>query len=767
MNETINRPIPIIMAGGEGRRLRPLTDTLPKPLVPIAAEPAMTHVLRLLARHGYTEAIVSLCYRAEQIRQYYGEQAEGIRLRYAVEQTPLGTAGGVRAALMSVGDFSQREVLVISADALCNFDLSAALARHRAGGAEATLLLSHTADVSSLGVVLCAPDGSIRAFAEKPSAFSAAPDTVNTGMYLLTPRFIARIPQDRPSDFGKDIFPAALRDGILLRGEEMRGYWCDIGTLDAYFACNFQLARGEIEGIQPREGVLQHGCIISDGCRLDPTAQLQQSILLDSVTVGAHAHVEGAMIAQGAWIGARAFVTPGCVLGSGVTVAPGICLQRGLHLPAGTTCAAQTMSAPAATQEETDAVFDGFRVVQDRFSHSEIELFAQEKPDTVFCARFGAALAFAAAGLPGPVGFSSDGHAVSAATVSLAAAACAAAGGKTVDFGVLSRPESSFAALHYGCALTLFIRFDGRRCTAVLLDENGLYPVRATERLLEQGLSQGGSVAEPCTVLPSTDVRYLLRRALLPFFSATTQTYPFCFAGVAAKAILGPYFAAYGKLPHREAVLQLCLNEWGELIAFENGKEFDTWAIAGTLLRYCAGTWQLTRVGLPAAAPAFFESLGEEAGFTVERFTHCPGPDDPSIAARKLYASVLPISNPIFGAATLVTLLSQTGTSLSALCAAQPQHVRRRMTVLMPVAEKAALMRALGKLHTPSHPDEVWHIPDVLRIRRDSGWVLLRPERRAALRLIADAASAEAARELLVDAKEMLEHLRAETQSDS
>ena len=89
------------------------------------------------------------------------------------------------------------------------------------------------------------------------------------------------------------------------------------------------------------------------------------------------------------------------------------------------------------------------------------------------------------------------------------------------------------------------------------------------------------------------------------------------------------------------------------------------------------------------------------------------------------------------------------------------------MTVLMPVAEKAALMRALGKLHTPSHPDEVWHIPDVLRIRRDSGWVLLRPERRAAMRLIADAASAEAARELLVDAKEMLEHLRAETQSDS
>jgi mannose-1-phosphate guanylyltransferase / phosphomannomutase len=205
----------VVMAGGEGTRLRPLTSNQPKPMVPICGKPCIEHIVELVHRHGIDDVVVTLAFMPQVIRGYLGDgSALGVRIEYAVEDQPLGTAGSVRNAK----DHLDETFVVISGDALCDFDLGEIIAFHRERGALATLALKSVDNPLEFGVVIVDEQGRIERFLEKPSWGQVFSDTINTGVYVIEPELLDRIPEGETYDFSKQLFPELLAEGAPLFG---------------------------------------------------------------------------------------------------------------------------------------------------------------------------------------------------------------------------------------------------------------------------------------------------------------------------------------------------------------------------------------------------------------------------------------------------------------------------------------------------------------------------------------------------------------------
>ncbi len=235
----------VIMAGGQGKRLKAVTGETPKPLVPLLGRPMMEHILLLLKEQGFTEVCAAVKYRAEEIRAAFGDgSALGLSLEYRVEEEALGTAGGVKNCADFYGD---EDFLVISGDAACDFDLTGLMARHRESGAAVTLALCRDPEPLSYGLAVTDEGGLVRAFIEKPRWGRVVTDLVNTGIYILSPRALEPVPPGRPFDFAKDLFPLLLERGELLLGVPMEGYWCDVGTPLSYYKCCADALEGRLK----------------------------------------------------------------------------------------------------------------------------------------------------------------------------------------------------------------------------------------------------------------------------------------------------------------------------------------------------------------------------------------------------------------------------------------------------------------------------------------------------------------------------------------
>src|SRR5580765_995066 len=221
----------VILAGGEGTRLRPLTSNQPKPMMPIANVPMMEHIVKLLAEHGFDDIVVTVAFMANHIRNYFGDGSElGVRMRYATEEAPLGTAGSVRNAM----DELDETFLVISGDVLTDFDLSRVMREHRAQEAFASIALKRVENPVEFGIVITREDGTIERFLEKPTWGEVFSDTINTNIYVLEPEIFDFIPAAEIVDFSGAVFAEVLERGKKLYGHVVDGYWEDVGTLEAY-----------------------------------------------------------------------------------------------------------------------------------------------------------------------------------------------------------------------------------------------------------------------------------------------------------------------------------------------------------------------------------------------------------------------------------------------------------------------------------------------------------------------------------------------------
>ncbi len=342
----------VVMAGGEGTRLRPLTSNQPKPMVPIVGKPCIEHILELLRGHGLDDVVITLAFMPQAIRSYFGDgDSLNMNIEYSVEELPLGTAGSVRLA----SSLLDETFLVISGDALCDVDLGALVDRHNQSGAAVTIGLKSVDNPLEFGIVVTDEDGKVERFLEKPSWGQVFSDTINTGIYVLEPEVLKHVPVEGPYDFSKELFPLLLEMGRPIYGHVMEGYWQDIGNLDQYRQANFdaldEKVRLNVEGVQLRGNVwigegtdihdveeiegpafIGNHCriardasigpytVLSNGVTLRERARTVRSVIDASTHVGRSALIEGAIIGRSCDLRDHVRIQEGAAIGDEVTI---------------------------------------------------------------------------------------------------------------------------------------------------------------------------------------------------------------------------------------------------------------------------------------------------------------------------------------------------------------------------------------------------------------------------------------------------------------
>ncbi len=354
----------VVMAGGEGTRLRPLTSNQPKPMVPIVGKPCMEHILELLKKHGFEDVVVTVAFLPQAIRSYFGTgESLGLNIEYSVEESPLGTAGSVRLADSKLQD----TFLVISGDALCDVDLSSLVEAHREKGAAVTIGLKSVDNPLEFGIVVTDDERRIERFLEKPSWGQVFSDTINTGIYVIEPEVMRHVPTDRSYDFSKELFPLLLEMGRPLYGHILDGYWQDVGDLDQFRQANFdaldEAVKLNIPGIRLRgnvwlgEGVevddldqIEAPAFLGNYCRimadaaagaysvlgssvtLRERARTSRSVIDVSTHIGRSAVVEGAILGRSCEVGAHAHVQEGAAIGDEVSLGAQTVVMPGVRI---------------------------------------------------------------------------------------------------------------------------------------------------------------------------------------------------------------------------------------------------------------------------------------------------------------------------------------------------------------------------------------------------------------------------------------------------
>jgi len=347
----------VIMAGGEGTRLRPLTSLLPKPMVPIVNQPVMEHIVGLVKHHGINEVVATLAFMPQVIQDYFGDGEEwGTTIEYAIEETPLGTAGSVRNAEKLLP--RDEPFIVISGDALTDIDLTALIDFHRAKGGAVTIALKAVDDPLEFGVVITDDQGKVERFLEKPTWGQVFSDQINTGIYVVEPWVLDEIPDGVPFDFSSELFPLLMEKGHDLYGMAVDGYWCDVGSRESYLEVHKDVLDGSamvyVPGVRAREHLwvsesaniaadatlgdrvvigenvtVRAGAhvgdyaVIGDNCVIGADATVGHSVLWDDTFVGKQATVAGAVLCRRVDVRARAVIDVGVVIGNESVVGKG------------------------------------------------------------------------------------------------------------------------------------------------------------------------------------------------------------------------------------------------------------------------------------------------------------------------------------------------------------------------------------------------------------------------------------------------------------
>ncbi len=324
----------VVLVGGFGTRLRPLTADTPKQMLPVVDRPMIEHVVAHLAAHGVTRVVLSLGFRPEAFTAAYPDgTCAGMPLHYAVEPEPLDTAGAVRFAALDAG--IDGTFLVLNGDVLTDLDVTAMVARHREAGAWGTIALTEVADPSRYGVVPFDEDRRVLGFVEKPPADEAPSRWINAGTYVLEPEVLDRIEAGRRVSIEREVFPALAAEG-LLRAEPSEGYWLDTGTPEAYLRANLDLVdgtRSDLPAVHPTasvaDGVGIRRSVVMAGASVGSGVDLCDAVVMDGATIGRGSSVRGSLVGPGAALGEGASVAGGCVVGPGASVPAGADLEGG------------------------------------------------------------------------------------------------------------------------------------------------------------------------------------------------------------------------------------------------------------------------------------------------------------------------------------------------------------------------------------------------------------------------------------------------------
>jgi mannose-1-phosphate guanylyltransferase/phosphomannomutase len=793
----------VIMAGGSGTRLRPLTDTLPKPLVPVAGKPVIFRILELLSRHGIKEAALTTGYLADKLEQACGEQYAGVRLTYFREDKPLGTAGGVKNTEPFLVDGAD-EFIVISGDAACETDLIAALNFHRIKNADATIVTVSVPSPLEYGVISSTDDGRITGFVEKPSLSQAYSDAANTGIYVLSRRVLELIPPDTPRDFGREVFPAMLTSGMKLFNFADNNYWCDIGDLDAYYNCCMRYA--ELEGKLSRDGN-----IVGSNCSLGGST-VRRSILFDGVSVSSGAYIDGAIICGSVSVGRGAKIAQGCVIGEGCVIGDRASLGPQVHLSAG--------KKIGAGQHITDGqpVFSSGGA--ELLSEGGIEI-ARSACESGLFLRLGAAAAAAAASsaqaAPAsgrPIGIMRSANGASLGRfASLLAIGATEQGSDVYDFGTGFRALASFASERYAIPLTLFLEERPESVFISVFDSTGLCPPRTAERAFISALA--GQTRKPeqpdsqARLIPVSGVHELYRASLAGLLEPTKAKRPFeglevrlcctadgtnearegddaidLLAGVLRSA--GATVACSGE-EHEAAseFLRLTISPDGMSIsAVERTQiytcELDPWHIMSLILfaelddklsgNYDSKSRTTPKVvALPCSAPRILDNLAASQGVMTLHYSSQPS-DDSEHEARVVAGRQRYQFDALFAAVKLCAIAARTG--LKVVSDKIPHFYLASGDFDTDFAYKTLVMRRFG-IPAGDGVCMEYNSSGAATDRAQSGAapsssparVRMIPKRHGGFRIIAEADTMEAAEEMLALSKKRISEIISEAQT--
>lgn len=717
----------VMMAGGEGTRLRPLTCDRPKPLVPVCGKPVLTYALEQLVSLGVKEAWLTLGYMAGAIQQEYGAgEGLGLHLRSVVEPEPRGTAGGVAALPLD----SDRPILVLSGDALTDFDLAALLAFHRQRCSKVTLALARVPNPVAYGVVLTTPEGRIHRFLEKPTREESFSDLVNTGIYVLEPDVLAGVPRDCPYDFAKDLFPRLLAAGVPMYGWEAGGYWCDIGDLDAYVQANLDLLSGrtrlrppgrevapglwldgdadlepgvEVRGpayIGPGSRVqrgarLAEGVVLGAGTLIEPHATLKRTVLGRENRIGSRAALRGVAAGDGVRVGAGANLYEGVSLGSGACISqaaevrPGVRIWPGRWVAPGAQASRNLVWATGTRQHLQDGALTG---------RLGVEITAED------ALRYAAALA--AALPPGALVIGSDPGGLAPLLRDLLIGGIRLTGRPIIDLGRTLPQVTPWAVARRGAAGGLHVYRDGATLRIAPWAAGGRPLARDLLRKLEQGWRDYGLKLPPREpggmelwtdslqpylhdLAAEVEPELIRQRGVTLSLRAAPETYPLLQIWAAA---MGLQLLAEGEEPEEGGaggsgsgpLLRAGLSPLGSdwWLAGPSGGPLPTEELqALTLLLAARYLPHPQQVPIPTAAPVALEALCSRWG---RQWRRC----DPA---------ELPAPDPLQILTRLADQLARSGQGLAELLQAVPPLGLAQGTITLPWEGRPRLLRLLAE----------------------------------------------------------------------
>lgn len=755
----------VILAGGEGQRLRPISAGLPKPMVPLLDRPVLEHVISLLKRHGFTDLALTLQAMPQTVESWFGDGAElGVKLTYFVEREPLGTAGSVKQCMSWLGE---EDFLVVSGDIVTDIDLSAAEGFHRASRADATLVLCRHSSPLEYGQVLTGDDGKVRGFVEKPAWSQVLTDTVNTGIYFLTSKAMEMVPSGKAYDFSRDLFPALLERGFPLYGHVAPGYWRDIGDCGAYLDCAAEVLSGRT-GLEmglplrapgiwaaealPTDVTLVPPCWIGPGVTLGPgslvgphallgrgsavgrRSLVQRSVLMENARVGDRCTLYGAVLCRGASARRGAVLNEGAVLGEESTAGENSILMERVKVWPGLTVrdeARLTASLVSAGAAGRVSFGDG-GVIRGTLDGS--------LTPTLLLAIGG----FLGAG--GQVGLGASGDDCARMLARCAASGAAAAGAEALLHDGTCPAAGAWAAERYSLPSSLFVEREGERLFLHFFDSRGLPFSRSRQRKLEGALLRGESHRavpervgswEHLTGIPAAMAADAARRARYGQGPLTPVAVSVPGAA-AADRLLAAALEDLGcvVLGKRAAGVPGFTAEYG-------GLRLSAWDEEGRLLPpeqmlALVSLIELEngggRVVLPPGAPETIRALAGRREGAVCALDQ-GGPE-----AEALYASLPYLRDAAFAAARVCARLGRTGERLATLAARVPPFVVLRREVPLRRG-RGEVMRDLSQ--------RLGGGSEGVRVSGDEGIVHLAPlGRRTSLRVSVEAASMEAAEEL-------------------
>ena len=769
----------IIMAGGEGTRLRPVSLNAPKPMVRLFDRPVLEHTLNLLKKHEIYDACLTLSFLPQVITDHFGDGSRfGMRLSHQIEDSPLGTAGSVAACRAFIG---AEPVLILSGDSVCDFDLSECLAFHHAQRADVTIVLYAHPEPLEYGLVMTDEQGKVERFIEKPPWNQVFTNRINTGIYILSPKVLDEIPEGVSFDFAKDLFPKLLAQGKRLYATEASGYWCDIGSPEAYLQCAIHALEEKCAldfGVERRgqslwthspipsgvsvigscyvgkHVVLETGAvigpyaIIGENSHVSAGASVVRS-MVDGASIGQDARLDGAIVGRGASIRQGAILYEGSVIGDGTILGEGSVVDSKVRIWPG-----KELSAGSRVSENlvTGQPRSGLRFTGGGAIRGEAGVLLT--PEALFA--IGSAL-----GASGRVGICSSGEPASKLASRALVCGVSAAGGFALELDCTFESAASFAADLYGLDRTVLVRQFDQTLHLRVYGGRGLAITREEERKVESALRAGDLKRSPAmragdvSAASGSIEAYISAAASWgnlgerPTFSAHIRG-----GGGANRALKGALEQMGVTLaPHSWGVPVFETARGGMTLRAEDeeGHMLETEHLLAILvmLEFEAGA---KAVAVPYAAPIALDLLAGSFGGRILRIGRDQGAE--SLYYRRPY-----LRDGVFAACRLLGTMAFSGERLHTISQRAP-FFRTAQRELAVKGDRAELMQKLAA----GLDKEETELVEGVRVPAGSGWVHISPASgRSVLKIHSEGMSMEAAEEICLDFANRLEALDAKT----